>query len=138
MTKRIKVRFNLSAGKNYMKWKIEYPDKSPEYYDPKEVQITMRGCQLRNQKTTARKIFDGAHKTVCAWVLCDRVYIRSNKEHYNPIEEDATQVKYNPRKHPYWFSGPDHNPTNIDMLYCHTLITDENKLYKPVAIHELS
>jgi len=24
----IKVRFNLSAGKNYMKWKVEYPDRS--------------------------------------------------------------------------------------------------------------
>jgi len=33
MKKRIKVRFNLGRGKNYLKWKIEYPkfDKFKAY-----------------------------------------------------------------------------------------------------------
>jgi len=129
MSKRIKVRFNLSAGKNYMKWKVEYPDKASEYLDPAQVQLLMRGCQLRNQKTTARKIHQGANKTVCAWILCDRVYIKRDKADHLPVEADMTQVKYNPRKHPFWFTGLDDDPVNVDMQYSNMVITDDRKLY---------
>lgn len=137
MQKRIKVRFNLSAGKNFMKWKIEYPDRRVEYHDPNEVQILMRCCELRNQRTTAEKILAGAHKTVCAWILCNEIQIRTNKEQFMTVKEEDTQVKYNPRKLPYWFKGPEHNPTNLDKTFHHTLITEEKKLFRTVALPEL-
>ena len=98
--KRIKVRFNLGRGANYMKWKIQYPNGEIQYHSPSEVQLVMRGCQLRNHKGVAQKIFNGGEKVVCAWVLCDEIEI---------VEKDFTQfdtfcdrIKYNPRVQPNW------------------------------------
>jgi hypothetical protein len=121
--KNIKVRFNLSAGKNYMKWKVEYPDRKPEYYDPNEVQLRMVGCTLRNHRKTAQKINDGAHKTVCAWVLCKAVII---SDIINPEVNFDNQLKYNPRKLPYWFM--DEN-VNVDNINVSKIVSLGNKLF---------
>lgn len=96
--KRIRVRFNLGKGKNYMKWKVEYPDKRVEYFQPAEVQLVMAGCTVKNYGKTARKIFEGGTKTVCAWVLCDSILIR--KEGFDPDNEN--RIRYNPRVQPNW------------------------------------
>jgi len=118
----IKVRFNLSAGKNYMKWKVEYPDRKPEYYDPKEVQLMFSGCTLKNYKTTAQKIHDGANKTVCAWVLCDAIKIY---EAGTLFAGDKPQFKYNPRVRPNWMWEDE----VIDGCWYHTMMSDSSKLY---------
>ena len=95
-----KVRFNLGAGKNFMKWKIERPNGETSYYSPEEVQIVMTGCVLKNRKTTALKIFDGANKTVCSWILCDEVEII---DHVGlTAMDDSERVSYNPRLTPHW------------------------------------
>lgn len=96
--KRTRVRFNLGAGKNYMKWKVEYPDKRVEYFHPTEVQLVMTGCKMKNHRKTAQKIFEGANKTVCAWVLCESIRIRT--EGFNPDNE--SRIRYNPRVQPNW------------------------------------
>jgi len=96
--KSIKVRFNLGTGKNYMKWKIEYPDGKIEYHHPTDVQLNMHDCILKNYKTTAQKIFDGANKTVCAWVLCKQIEIRTNN--FEP--ETQNKIRFNPRVQPNW------------------------------------
>jgi hypothetical protein len=99
MKREYKVRFNLGKGKNYMKWKVEGPE-GISYYSPDEIQVVMHGCQLKNQKKTAEKILEGAHKTVCAWVKCTAVEIQQpgTTSWENPI-----QLKYNPRVLPHWF-----------------------------------
>ena len=97
--KRIKVRFNLGKGKNYMKWKVEYPNGRVEYYHPTTYQLIMEVCQLKNHKATAQKIFNGANKTVCAWVLCDDIEIRESKFIKDRQEK---RVRYNPRVLPNW------------------------------------
>ena len=74
MTNKIKVRFNLGAGKHFMKWKIEGP-LGVEYHHPDQVQLVLAKCKIKNNKKTAQKIFDGVHKTVCAWVLCESISI---------------------------------------------------------------
>jgi hypothetical protein len=119
----IKVRFNLSAGKNYMKWKVEYPDRKPEYYDPKEVQLVLGGCVLKNRKTTALKIFEGAHKTVCAWVLCQHITIY--KAGAVEIAENCHQIKYNPRVRPNWMWGEE----VMDGCSLPTMVSEANRLY---------
>ena len=96
--KSIKVRFNLGTGKNYMKWKIEYPDGEVKYLHPTDVQLNMHDCILKNYKTTAQKIFDGANKTVCAWVLCKEIEIRTE----NFQSETQNKIRYNPRVQPNW------------------------------------
>ena len=119
----IKVRFNLSAGKNYMKWKVEYPDRKPEYYDPKEFQLVLGGCVLKNHKTTAQKIHDGAHKTVCAWVLCQMISI--HKAGAVEITENCYQIKYNPRVRPNWMWDEE----VMDGCNLHTMVSDVNRLH---------
>ena len=96
--KKVKVRFNLGLGKNYMKWKIEIPGFSPIYLDPGMTQLKMEECTVKNQRKTAEKIFQGAHKTVCAWILCDRILIDTPGTY--PVGN--TQLSYNPRVQPNW------------------------------------
>jgi len=99
MSKKIKVRFNLGRGENYMKWKVEYPDGRTEYYYPTGIQLIMEGCQLKNRRNTAQKIFDGASKTVCAWVLCESLEIRDSR--FLPDRQEK-RVRYNPKVTPNW------------------------------------
>ena len=97
---RIKVRFNLGKGVNYLKWKIQYPDNSVVYYRPTDVQLILRGCQLKNHKSVAQKIFNGNEKSVCAWVLCDEVEIL--KDNFTQLDTSFDKLKYNPRVEPNW------------------------------------
>ena len=102
---RTKVRFNLSRGKNYMKWKISYPDGMVAYLDPNKVTLIMNKCKLRNNKKTAQKIFEGEHKSVCAWILCEYVVITGKPQ--LPLEE-TQRLRYNPREVPNWvYKGID-------------------------------
>ena len=120
--KRIKVRFNLGAGKNFMKWKIERPDGIISYHSPKEVQLVMAGCVLKNQKTTALKIFQGANKTVCSWILCESIEIRVPK--ISKINE-LDRVSYNHRVTPNWiFQGSVADGTRFN-----NLVSLDNKVY---------
>jgi len=97
---RIKVRFNLGRGANFMKWKVQYPNGEVQYYAPSEVQLVMKMCQLRNHKGVAKKIFDGGEKVVCAWVLCDDIEIVTKDfKHYDIL---SRKLKYNPRVKPNW------------------------------------
>lgn len=98
MSKSIKVRFNLGAGKNFMKWKVEYPDKRTEYFEPDKFQLVMKGCVLKNHKKTATKIFEGSHKVVCAWILCKDIEVLSEPKNL----DNNQQIKYNPRIQPNW------------------------------------
>lgn len=97
--KSFKVRFNLGRGPNYMKWKVQHPDGVVEYFRPTEVQLIMDGCTTKNHKATALKIFNGANKTVCAWVLCKELEIRREKF---VKDKPAKRLKYNPRVNPHW------------------------------------
>jgi hypothetical protein len=96
--KSIKVRFNLSRGVNYLKWKVEYPDGNVMYYYPTGVQLVMGDCTLKNYKKVAEKIHNGANKSVCAWVLCKTLELKFD----NFITDNTTQIKFNPRVQPNW------------------------------------
>ena len=52
-------------------------------------------------KKTAEKIHAGADKTVCAWILCDSIFLGQNVK----LPAGGTQVKYNPRVQPNWLAG---------------------------------
>ena len=109
-----KVRFNLGLGKNYMKWKITHPNKTVEYLNPDEVQLVLTNCKLKNNKTAAKKIFDGSYKTVCAWIECENVEV-INKS--TSTFDKSNQVSYNPRKTPNWiFKGENVDNHHFDKL----------------------
>lgn len=110
---KIKVRFNLGKGKNYMKWKVQCGNQS-DYYNPKEYNLFLYNCQLKNHKKTAEKINQGANKSVCAWILCDKIMLVPmwgmpqglNMLGQNcALPEANTRLTYNPRVQPNWVAG---------------------------------
>jgi hypothetical protein len=100
--KKIKVRFNLSRGKNYMKWKITYPSGVVEYCSPTSTQLIMSNCILKNNRKTAEKIMTGQHKTVCAWILCETIQVKYGSFNVYDIDPTYVRVSYNPRVNPFW------------------------------------
>lgn len=119
---KIKVRFNLGKGKNYMKWKVQCGNQS-EYYSPEEYNLFLYGCQLKNHKKTANKIHAGADKSVCAWILCDNIFLGQNVE----LPTGGTQLKYNPRLQPNWVAGTAGEVVD-DQVYDH-IWSDGRKLF---------
>ena len=117
----IKVRFNLGRGVNYMKWKVTYGDKSVAYYDPTLFNIHMNNCVLKNNKSTAAKIFNGDNKTVCAWIVCDMINISDKQE----LDRTNKTISYNPRVLPYWVS----DGINVDDESFTELFTVDTKIY---------
>lgn len=122
--KRIKVRFNLGRGKNFMKWKIQYPNGVVEYYSPNEVQLIMKGCQLRNHTKVAEKIYNGGEKVVCAWVLCEDIKVIDHK--FVEFDKICDRIKYNPRVQPNWLL----NGEVVDKVFITTIASVDNGLYK--------
>lgn len=99
-----KIRFNLSKGENYQKWQIKHGDEK-YYLDPKCVSLIMEECILKNNKKIARKIFEGENKSVCAWILCSNLVIEKKQE----ITKLEKEIKYNPRKNPFWTTNSEEN-----------------------------
>lgn len=121
MTNKIKVRFNLGKGKNYMKWKI-WSKSGVEYHSPSDVQLIMHNCQLKNNRKTAEKIFNGENKDVCAWVVCDSITIRH--ENFEKVWF-KDKLSYNPRKNPYWCW----NGFEVDNDKFVKIVSSDNGLY---------
>jgi hypothetical protein len=91
--------------------------------DPETKSIIMRDCILGNQPATAKKIFDGDNKTVCAWVACDDVSVVDS---LSRVDHRMTRFKYNPRKNPHWFSDAS---INCDNRKFKVMITNNRKVY---------
>jgi len=116
--KRYKVRFHLAKGENFMKWQVfDLKNNTKDYYDPETRSIIMRDCLLGNHAETAKKIFNGDNKTVCAWVACEEVRVVDSV----PSLGRLTQYKYNPRKNPHWHTERRLNADNLkfDMMVTH-------------------
>ena len=107
MKRKFKIRFHLGQGENYMKWRIEDTDtKTVSFFEPTNFRATIYDGKLYNQKSAAKKINDGANKTVCAWIMA--------KDFKLSIDDDCThkeEIKYNPRTTPNWVNL---NSENID------------------------
>lgn len=130
MKKRIKVRFNLSKGKNYMKWKVEYPSGEVSYYHPTDIQLVMKKCQLKNNRVAADKIYNNqTHKVVCAWILCEDIDVKFDGfTAYDTMRLD--RLKYNPRKLPYWVMDDGYrHPICVDGVKINEIATVDYKLF---------
>jgi len=117
-----KVRFNLSAGENFMKWQVKC-GHVVNYYDPSDVCIVMTGCKLRNNPHTAQKIHAGENKSVCAWIECDQVEIVDN------TKQSGFPICYNPRKLPYWTDVAGR--LNLDNHEFHKIVSSGRTLMMP-------
>ncbi len=108
-----KIRFNLGRGENYLKWKVTSPNGDVNYYEPNNVCLHMENCKLVNQQGTAKKIHDGANKTVCAWIESETVTI------FHPLNiAQGIKVSFNPRVQPNWVcDGEIVDKGRFDVLY---------------------
>ena len=121
--KRYRVRFHLAKGENFMKWQVfDKLHNTKDYYDPATRSIIMRDCFLGNHATTAKKIFNGDNKTVCAWVACNEVCVVDS----TPTIGKLTHYKYNPRKNPHWHTD---TLNNADNLKFNVMVTNKRKVY---------
>lgn len=113
--KKYKIRFNLGRGENYLKWKVTSPNGGVNYYEPNKVCLHMENCKLVNQQGTAKKIHDGANKTVCAWIESETVTI------FEPSNiGQGIKVSFNPRVQPNWVcDGEIVDKGRFDVLYTH-------------------
>jgi hypothetical protein len=107
MTK-TRVRFHLAKGPNFQNWQVKCGD-SVEYYEPSEYNLYMQNCKLRNQPTTAQKIYDGANKTVCAWIECDSVTAHPSADR---VPRAVDFLYYNPKRKPHWHLASGVNVDN--------------------------
>ena len=121
----MKVRFHLAKGQNYMKWQIKEKNGLTYYYDPDQVNMILENCELHNSRKTAEGIFNGANKTVCSWIECERVFV------YNRIDDTDfpncdNQLSYNPRIKPNWV---DSEGNNVDGHSYNKLVTKGRKVF---------
>jgi len=120
-----KVRFNLGRGtERYQKWQVTDDMGVSRHFEPEKVTLVMSGCRLHNSPKTALKIFEGDHKTVCAWVSCDWVDVVDTKAIVGTKDH---HVRYNPRKDIHWnIEGENVDNSEHDLIY-----TSGRELYIP-------
>lgn len=121
--KRYRVRFHLAKGENFMKWQVfDKLNNTKEYHDPDTRSIIMRDCLLGNHPATAKKIFGGENKTVCAWVSCDELIVVDSVSSTDRL----THYKYNPRKNPHWYTD---STDNADNMKFNVMVTSNRAVY---------
>ena len=119
-----KVRFHLGQGENYRHWQVTSPDGTREFYDPQMTILRMENARLHNNCKVAEQIYKGRNKTVCSWIICDNVVVKSLLSYLfseSPSSAGKTELTYNPRKNPHWLE----NGENVDFKSYSRLLTDE-------------
>ena len=112
-----KVRFHLGAGENYMKWQVKTGNKVT-YVAPEEHNIVMFNAKLVNQVGTAKKIHEGANKTVCAWIECDEARVVSQ---VSAVSNDWSPLFFNPRKNINWIDSEGNNVNKREYTLIYTI-----------------
>lgn len=114
-----RLRFNLSAGKHFMHWQLKNRGEV-SYFKPDEVTIRAYNITLRNNPNISQKIFDGAHKAVCAWIDCEFIDI-------SPVENidsaGLTHLSFNPKNFPHWTLLGENYGWNLDGKYIGNIVT---------------
>ena len=120
-----------------MKWQVKYlgteygGDDEVQYHDPSKVQLALFDCKLVVQPSAAKKIHDGACKTVCAWIQCQEVQIL-------PIDRIGKNlgdfsIRFNPHVNPNWVD-PGNNNISGDKF--DLIMTEDRSLFVVNGNHE--
>ena len=126
-----KVRFHLGRGKNFMKWQVKYlgteygGDDVVSYVDPQDNQLAMMNATLKVQPSTAKKIHEGACKTVCAWIQCEAVQILPANR--LKVNDHDYRIQFNPKHCPDWINSWNGNVISNDEY--NLIFTNDRSLY---------
>ena len=121
MNRPIRLRFNLSRGKNFMKWKVmNTKTKEVYYYSPDEVQFELKNCKLVNNKNSATRIKNGHAKFVCSWVEAQEIYFTDK----DILENN--KLSYNPKVCENW---TNFEKEDLDGKEIKSIVTKNNKVY---------
>ena len=127
-----RIRFHLGQGENFMKWQIKglnEVNKEVRYLNPNDFSIAMFSPKLCVQPAAANKIYEGACKTVCAWIECDSYHVQSGKF---PTSQSDWRVRFNPKESPHWTDGQN----ILDGETYDLIITNGRELYSVKTDHE--
>lgn len=124
----IRVRFHLQRGKHYKTWQIK-KQQHVEYYSPDKYVLKIKKGTLKNSPSVAKKIYDGANKTVCAWVECKYVEVLRKDEHDFESNSHLENIRYNPKLSVNWQNS---NNENIDNQFFHSIVSDGRNLYAEI------
>lgn len=116
----IKVRFHLGAGPHKGHWQVRYSDGRVAYHDPATTTLILWSAKLRNQPAAARKIYCGADKQVCAWIVAKHIAVCEYSTVADAVcaglsvsqDHRAGQYHFNPRVAPHWRDGHGGNADN--------------------------
>ena len=119
-----------------MKWQVKtlVSDGSDliQYFEPEKYQLAMFDAKLRVQTGTAKKIHEGACKTVCAWVECKELQILGSADFIKPNVSDF-YVRFNPRRNPEWVDMHDNIMSNEEYSL---LVSQDRSLFVVTENHE--
>lgn len=123
-----RLRYHLAKGENYQKWQLKNMEtKAVDYFDSNNFYVVLNNAKLKNQKSTAKKIYEGMNKTVCAWIEFDSYILCKNKYPINISK--MKKLYYNPKDLPFWTDFA--NTSNI-----HTSKNWDNCKFKQVIINQ--
>ena len=121
------IRRDLKKGSTYGFWQIRKcitRSKLGElvgYVDGSKKSIVMYECYLHNSVATSTKIFKGANKSRCAWIVCDNYKI------IDPISDTSRlpEITFNPRVCPNYMCEGD----NVDKTEIFEIVTKDYRLF---------
>jgi len=117
-----KIAFHLAKGKNFQHWQIKDKDNNCTYVNPKENDLILYNCKLKNQFSASKKIFHGADKLRCAWVQFESFEIIEKSNYTSDIH-----IQFNPRKCPTWKVNDSENQDNREFK---SIKSNNNQLYQ--------
>ena len=105
--RRYRIRFSLTKGENYRKWRIvDTFNNTVEYYDPDITFMYLYDSVLHNRPHIAQTIFNGGNELVCAWIDSDNIDIRNKDNKCDVIDyivnENGYEITYNPKVYYHW------------------------------------
>ena len=133
MARQFKIRRNLKKGAEYGFFQVSVSDtnsklgKTIEMVNPDTHSIVMSGCTLWNVKGTSTRIYEGAYKERCAWIVCDDYVLMPQSDVDSDVANPLNELVFNPRLSPTWL---DAEMNDVDKNQYDSIVTVNKELFK--------
>lgn len=129
MTKNKRLRFHLARGEHYMHWQLKNARRGkPVYFNPEDTNFLLEDVKLYNRRYAAQKIYEGANKSVCAWLAIKG----SIKVHVSEFDTSGmVEISYNPKEVPFWTykTRVPGLEVDLDLKEFNKVIINKTKIY---------